>query len=67
MGAFDAAGLAVKAVGGAEHEGVFLKPVDFPGAEIFTGVDAKISFAAIAFSRVREGNMRRLVLTVGGA
>jgi len=45
VGAFDAAGLAVKAVGGAEHEGVFLKPVDFPGAEIFTGVNTEIFMA----------------------
>ena len=52
MGTFDAAGLAVEAVGGAEHQGIFLEAIDFPGAEIFAGMNAEITFTAIAFAGV---------------
>ncbi len=65
IGAFDAAGLAVEAVGGAEHQGVFFKPVDFSGAEVLTGMDAKLFLTFGAFIRFGEGNVGRFVLPVG--
>ena len=52
MGAFDAAGLAVEAVGGAEHQGIFFKAIDLTRAEVFAGMNAEISSAAIALAGV---------------
>ena len=67
MGAFDAAGLAMQAVGGAEHQGAFFKAIDLARAEIFAGVNAEITFTATALAGVGEGDVGRLVFPVGGA
>lgn len=49
-GAFDAARLAVDAVGGAQNELVVLEFINLGGAEVGAGVDAELLPAAVIFA-----------------